>query len=73
MAVSFDVDHAGGEYQDQNGERGHARTGKYWLTRAVFNSVVTGNHANTANVNNVTVMRVYGTIGPSWVSSRVIN
>lgn len=44
-----------------------------WLTRAVFNSVVTGNLSNTANVNNVTVMRVYGTIGGSWVSSRVIN
>lgn len=44
-----------------------------WLTRAVFNSVVTGNLATTANVNNVTVMRVYGTIGGSWVSSRVIN
>lgn len=44
-----------------------------WLTRASFNSVVTGNLANTANVNNVTVMRVYGTIGSGWVSSRVIN
>lgn len=44
-----------------------------WLTRAVFNCVVGGNLSNTANVNNVTVMRVYGTIGSSWVSSRVIN
>ncbi|MCK1282255.1 hypothetical protein IVB46_44275 [Bradyrhizobium sp. 61] len=44
-----------------------------WLTRAVFNCVVGGNLSNTANVNNVTVTRVYGTIGSSWVSSRVIN
>ncbi|MCK1402768.1 hypothetical protein IVB45_23005 [Bradyrhizobium sp. 4] len=42
-------------------------------SRASFNSVVTGNVDNTANVSSTTVMRCLGAVGSNWTGSRAIN